>query len=118
MKSQRALAPAVILFILIFGLLFSLGEECFLRLSGVYLALPLDGYSPGKLFPRFIPFCWIAGGVCLLLIAFTLILNLKKANKLRYTKAAWILQWIGAFALSIPLMRLWDWVFLLLQQKF
>lgn len=118
MKTRRRLAPTVFLFILIYGLLFSLGEMCFLSLSGVYFAFSPEGYSPAKPSLRFIPFCWIAGGVCLLLIALALIVNLKKADKLGYTKAAWIFQWIGAFALSIPLMRLWDWAFRLLQQRF
>lgn len=109
-KKKTSAAPTLIRFILIYGILVSLAAVCFLNLSASLAGFPPgSGYRFAGQNPRLIPCFWIAGGVCLLLLAMTLLVNLRRARRLPYTLGGWILQWLGALGLTLLLMRGWDW---------
>lgn len=92
----------------------SLGTECLLYLLGFSMAISLDS-SPS--YPRFIPFCFACGIVALLGLVAMLIQNMKVSEKLRFTKSAWLFEYIVAFILSIPMLKLWEMLFDFLQKN-
>ena len=93
--------------------LLSLGIECLLNLIGFSMAISLDS-TPS--YPRFIPFCLTLGIVALLGLVAMLILNIKISEKLNFTKTIWIFEYALALVLSIPMIKIWEILFDLLQK--
>ncbi|MBQ7921904.1 MAG: hypothetical protein IJ325_04915 [Clostridia bacterium] len=110
---------AVILFgfSLAYGLLFSLGSECMLSLLGISMALSLDGGIINQ-YPRFIPFCMLAGLLALAATVILFIYHLRTAEKLGFTKGLWYVQFLSAVAVSIPMIELWERLFAFLRETF
>ena len=108
-KKKTPPASALLRFILIYALLLSLTALCFLNLSAAAAGFPPGaGYQFAKNDPRLIPFFWIGGGVCLLLLATVLLVNLRKGRRWGYSPGRWFLQWTGALGLTLLLMWGWD----------
>ena len=95
--------------------LLSLGIECLLNLLGFSMAISLDS-TPS--YPRFIPFCIVLGIVTLLGLIAMLVLNIKASEKLNFTRPIWFFEYILAFVLSIPMIKLWEMLFDFLQKTF
>lgn len=106
------------LFTALYACSFSLGMTCLLQLLGVALGVAIDGSAVIRQYPRLIPFCFIVGFVCLTALIALAFLNAKFSKKLNYTKAVWIIQFICAFAASIPMIMLWERLFEFLQKVF
>lgn len=104
-------------FIIIYAVLFSLCIECFLNLLGIAMAISLDGRSAASQFPRFIPFCLVAGFLSVIMIIALCLLNLKLAKNLNYSRRTWIIQSAAAFVCSLPVIKLWDMLFRYFQQR-
>ena len=92
----------------------SLGMECLLNLLGLAMAISLDS-SPQ--YPRFIPFCIVCGMVALLGLIAMLILNIKLSEKHEFTKSVWIFEYVVAFVVSVPMIKLWEMLFEFLQKN-
>ena len=107
-------AAYIILSIFTNAMFLSLGTECLLNLLSLSMAISLD--SAVK-YPRFVPFCAILGIVALLGLIAMLILNIKFSEKLGFTKTIWFIQYIVAFVLSIPMIKLWEVLFDFLQKS-
>ena len=105
-------------FLLANASLLSLGIECLLNLSGIVMAIALDGSSVTKQYPRFIPFCIVLGFVAFLGLIAMLFLNIKASEKYRFTKSVWIFEYIVAFVLSIPMIKIWEMLFDFFQTTF
>ena len=91
----------------------SLGMTCLLNLLSISVGISLDSEIE---YPRFIPFCIILGIVALLGVIFLLFGNIKISEKLNFTKWTWYFQYIFAFVLSIPMIKLWQMLFDFLQE--
>ena len=104
----------VILFVLANAASLSLGIECLLNLLSLSMAISLDSVVK---YPRFIPFCILCGVVALLGLIAMLVLNIKASEKLSFTKLIWLLEYIFAVILSIPMIKLWDMLFEFLQKS-
>lgn len=104
------------LFTALYAIFFSLGMACLWQLFGVALGVALDGRAVIRQYPRLIPFCFIVGFVCLTALIALAFLNAKFSKKLNYTKAVWIIQFVCAFAASIPMIMLWARLFEFLQK--
>ncbi len=105
-------------FTITYSIFLSLGMECLLNLLGAAMAVSLDGKSVIDQYPRFIPFCLGVGFLSLIAIIIVLILNIKKSEKLGYTKAVWIAQSICSFIISLPMIKGWELLFRYLQEKY
>ena len=92
----------------------SLGLECLLNLLGLAMAISLDSSMQ---YPRFIPFCILCGIVALLGLIAVLVLNIKVSEKLSLTKLIWLLEYIFAVILSIPMIKLWEMLFEFFQKS-
>ena len=103
----------IILSILVNAALFSLGIECLLNLLSLSMAISLDSVVK---YPRFIPFCIVLGIVALLGLVAMLVLNIKISEKLNFTKTIWIFEYVFAFVLSIPMIKIWETLFEFLQK--
>ena len=103
----------VILSILANAALFSLGIECLLNLLSLSMAISLDSVVK---YPRFIPFCIVLGIVAWLGLVAMLVLNIKISEKLNFTKTIWIFEYALALVLSIPMIKIWEILFDLLQK--
>lgn len=101
----------------IFAISLSLCFECLLHLLGAATALSLDGSVIAQ-YPRFIPFCTMAGILALAVIIVALLLNVAAFDKLSLGKALWWLEIITALVASIPMIKLWEMLFDLLQKTF
>ena len=106
------------LFTALYACSFSLGMACLLQLLGVALGVALDGRAVIRQYPRLIPFCFIVGIVCLIALAVLAFLNAKFSKRLDYTARVWIIQFVCAFAASIPMIMLWERLFEFLQKVF
>ena len=95
----------------------SLGFECLFNLLGIAMAATLDS-SAAREYPRFIPFCVVMGIVALVGLVVTYIINLKLSKRLGFTSSLWFVQYILAFALSMPMIRIWIRLFEYLQNTF
>lgn len=98
-------------FTLVYGGAFSLGMTCLGHLLGIAMAMALDGESVIRQYPRFIPFCIILGALCLIALIALAVLNVKFSEKLNYTKPVWIIQFVCAAVLSVPMMKIWSMTF-------
>lgn len=103
----------IIISILANAALLGLGIECLLNLFGIAMAVSLDSSLN---YPRFIPFCVIMGIVSLLGLVAMLVLNIKISEKLNFTKTIWIFEYALALVLSIPMIKIWEALFDLLQK--
>ena len=113
MKTKKILFA--LCFAISFGILLGLGFECLLILLGEVMAISLDSGALGQ-YPRFIPFCIIAGFLSLAAIIALVIANIKLSDKIGYTKALWIFQVVTAILLSLPCIKVFEMLFDLLQK--
>lgn len=104
----------IILSIFTNAMFLSLGIECLLNLLSLSMAISLDSALS---YPRFIPFCIVLGIVALLGLIAMLILNIKVSERFSYTKSVWLVQYILALILSIPMIKLWEILFEFLQRS-
>lgn len=91
----------------------SLGLTCLLDLLSISVGISLDSEIH---YPRFIPFCIVLEIISLSGLATILALNIKVSEKLKFTKWIWYFQYIFAFVLSIPIIKLWQMLFDFLQK--
>ena len=105
----------MIFFILANATFLSLGMECLLNLLSLSMAISLD---TSLQFPRFIPFCIILSIVALLGLVAMLVLNIKVSERLNFAKPIWIFEYVFAFVLSIPMIKIWEMLFEFLQTTF
>ena len=106
------------LFTAAYACFFSLGVACLLQLFGVALGVAIDGSAVIRQYPRLIPFCLIVGVICLVALIALVFLNAKFSKKLNYTRRVWIIQFVCAFAASIPLIKVWAITFEFLRKLF
>ena len=106
------------LFTLANAVFLGLGMECLLQLAGIAFAVSLDGRAVTAQYPRFIPFCVILGFVALIGVSCMLFFNIRISEKLKFTKLVWYVQYISAFVLSIPMIKLWEMLFDILETTF
>ena len=104
------------LFTAFYAIFFSLGLACLLQLFGVALGVAIDGSAVIRQYPRLIPFCLIVGIICLIALIALAFLNAKFSKKLNYTKPVWIIQFICAFVISIPMIKVWEMLLGFLQK--
>ena len=93
----------------------SLGLESLLSLLSLSVAISLDS---AERYPRFIPFCIVVGIVVLLGLVAMLVLNIKVSERLNFAKPIWIFEYVFAFVLSIPMIKIWEMLFEFLQTTF
>ena len=98
-----------------YALFLSLGWTCLLNLAGIIFASAIDGGVIDE-YPRFIPFCYAIGIFALISLVACFALNIKSASKSGFTRKSWAIEFICAFAASIPMAALWDMLFDLLQK--
>ena len=96
------------------ALLLGLGAECLLNLLSISVSISFSAVR----YPRFIPFCFVLGIIALLGAIAILMLNIKASEKFRFTRSVWIFEYILAFVLSIPMIKLWGILFDFLQKTF
>ena len=108
----------VFTFIIAYATFLSLGTECLLNLLSVFMAVSLDGGSVTKQYPRFIPFCIIAGILALVSLVAVFVMNLKASDKFGFTKRLWWAQMIIAVVVSVPMIKLWETLFDFLHKTF
>lgn len=104
------------LFTAFYAIFFSLGLACLLQLFGVALGVTIDGSAVIRQYPRLIPFCLIVGVICLVALIALVFLNAKFSKKLNYTKTVWIIQFVCAFVISIPMIKVWEMLLGFLQK--
>lgn len=104
------------LFTAFYTIFFSLGLACLLQLFGVALGVAIDGSAVIRQYPRLIPFCIVVGILCLIALAALGLLNAKFSKKLNYTKTVWIIQFVCAFVISIPMIKVWEMLLGFLQK--
>ena len=90
----------------------SLGLTCLLDLLSLSMRIFLDG-SP----VREVLFYIVLGIISLLGLVAMVALNIKVSEKLTFTKFIWCFQYISAFVLSIPMIKLWQMLFDFLQKN-
>ena len=105
----------VALFILLNSAVLSLGLECLLCFPG-----STDTVYDGShlLFPRFFLFCIVLGIICLLALIALFILNFKAYVKYNFKASVWAFEYIFAFVLSLPMIKLWEMLFVFLREVF
>lgn len=103
-------------FVLSYATFLSLGFECLLNLLGTSMAISLDGAAITKQYPRFIPFCLLAGLLSLVAIIVIFILHTKLSERFEFSKKLWRTQIIIAAVLSVPMVKLWETLFDLLHK--
>jgi hypothetical protein len=102
-------------FICLNAVFLGLGMSCLLHLFGIVMAVSLDSTLR---YPRFVPFCLLAGVAALLGLVGVFLWNVKISERLAFTKKIWLWQYVGAFVLSIPILGVWEQVFELLREAF
>ena len=106
------------LFTLLYAGFFSVGAKCLLDLLGCVMAMSLDGKSVAEQYPRYIPFCLVVGLLSLGALVLLAALNIKFRKKLKYNQTVWIIQFVCAFVISIPMIKVWELLFDFLQETF
>lgn len=104
------------LFSLVYALLLSALLVCFLRVFGIALAVALDGSAVTGQYPRFLPFCLIAGAVSLALAAITFLLNRKAAETNGFIKRFWWTEAVAAVVCAVPLVPIFELLLSFLQE--
>ena len=115
-KMKKTNIFAVLAFTLGYIIFFSLGVTCLIDVLSMSMFVSLD--SSVFPFPRFRLFCLATGVMATVVLAVLLILNIKASERLNYKKVTWYIQFICAFAISIPLMQPWQTLFDFLQRTF
>ena len=105
----------VALFILLNSAVLSLGLECLLCFPG-----STDTVYDGShlLFPRFFLFCIVLGILCLLALIALFVLNFKAYVKYNFKASVWAFEYIISFVLSLPMIKLWEMLFVFLREVF
>lgn len=114
---QRPFIFAV-LFTLAGAVLLSLFCECLICFLGFAMAAAWDGDPGAGAYPRFLPFCVVTGLVSAGALAALIVIYAFKSEALGYNKSTWVWQTACCLALSLPLIKLWETVFRLLQELF
>lgn len=112
MRKKRIVVPVLIA---INAALLGLGMSCLLHLFGIVLAVSLDS-TPR--YPRFGPFCLFVGVAALLGLILVFLWSVKISEKHDFTKRIWLVQYVCAFILSIPMLGVWERVFDVLREIF
>ena len=112
MRKNRGMIPV---FIGLNAAFFGLGMSCLLHLFGSVLAMSLDS-TPR--YPRFVPFCLFVGVAALLGLILVFLWSVKISEKHDFAKRTWLVQYVCAFILSIPMLGVWERVFDLLREIF
>lgn len=105
------------LFILANTVVLSLGLECLLCFPGSTVAVTVYDRSH-LLFPRFFLFCIVLGIICLLALIALFILNFKAYVKYNFNPSLWVFEYIISFVLSLPMIKLWEMLFVFLHEVF
>ena len=105
-------------FAMAYAIFLSLGFECMLRFLGAAMAISIDGSSVTRQYPRFIPFCLVAGIVASAAIIGIFILNVIASEKNELDKRLWTAELILAFVISLPMIKPWEILFDFLQKTF
>ena len=113
MKKTSVLWSAI--FAALYAILGGLGLECLLMLLGITMSVSLDSHPS---YPRLLPFCMIVGFLSLILLALLVCFNIKVSRKVGFSGKLWIVQWIGAVALLLPMAKLWELFFEFLRKAF
>lgn len=103
------------LFILLNSAVLSLGLECLLCFPGSTVTV-YDGSH--LLYPRFFLFCIVLGIICLLALIALFILNFKAYVKYNFNPSLWAFEYIISFVLSLPMIKLWEMLFVFLREVF
>ena len=103
------------LFILANTVVLSLGLECLLCFPGSTVTV-YDGSH--LLFPRFFLFCIVLGIICLLALIALFILNFKAYVKYNFKASVWAFEYIISFVISLPMIKLWEMLFVFLREVF
>lgn len=116
---MKALKYLIIIpFTVAYGALLSLGFECLLNLLSISFAISLDGGDIVDAYPRFIPFCIVAGLAALALTVTLIFFNVKAAERLDYSRNIWHIQAFSALVISFPMIKLWEMLFDVLHAVF
>ena len=99
------------LFTLGYAIVFSVGVECFLNILSFCCSVSLDSPSVAERYPRFFAFCLVVGLVALVALLGILLLNVTFSEKLKYSRGVWVIQFVCAFIISVPLLKLWKMCF-------
>ena len=106
----------VAVFIIANSVLLGLGWESLLNLMSLALSVAPDSRSGIALLPQFMMFCIAMGIIAFSLVVGILLANISLSDKLKYTKRVWSVQYILSFALSIPMIGIWEKVFCYLRE--
>lgn len=112
MKKETFIIPFYILANAIF---LSLVIECLLNLLSLSVAIFVDVTEQ---YLRFMLFCIFLGIVALLGLIAMVVLNIRVSEKFNFRKSVWYFEYIFAFVLSIPMIKLWEMLFDFLQKTF
>ena len=112
MRKKRIVVPVLIA---INAALLGLGMTCLLHLFGLVLGMSLDS-TPS--YPRFGPFCLLVGVAALLGLILVFLWNVKISEKYDFTKRTWLVQYVCALVLSVPMLGVWERVFDVLREIF
>ena len=105
-------------FAVAYAIVLSIGFECLLILLGASFGVSLDSATAIERYPKFILFCMIVGILALVALAVLFIFNLKTSDKFGLYKKLWWVQMIGAFVISVPMIKPWEMLFDFLQKFF
>ena len=96
---------------LIYALTIGLGNTCFLNVASMCMGIALDGKNVVEQYPRFFPFCIIVGIASLVVLIIEILLNIRLADRLEYSRFKLYAQIIASLVLSIPMMVIWMQLF-------
>ena len=82
------------------------------------MAISIDGGEVTKQYPRFIPFCIVAGFLALFALIAILVFNIKASERFAFSKKLLVAEIIIAFVISIAMIKPWELLFELLQKTF
>lgn len=105
-------------FAVAYAVVLSLGLECLLILLGSSFGVSLDSATAIERYPRFFAFCITVVILALVALAMIFISSLKVSDKLGFSKKLWWVQMIGAFVISVPMIKPWEMLFDFLQRAF
>lgn len=88
-------------FSIAYALVLSLGIECMLNATSLLM-------FGAQQYPRFFRFSLVVGLLALVALVVLVIVDLKVAEKVGFTKTVWKIQWIIAAVASIPLIKPWE----------
>ena len=101
-----------------YAVLIGLGITCLLHLLGIGFAAALDGRAVIEGYPRFIPFCMLAGLVAGIALVILFCVHIKTAAKIGFTKGNLCIHICSALVFSLPLTQIWSIFFDFLQKTF